>query len=152
MRHGDLEDVSELADLEHDVFDSEARSGSWTEESVRGLLDEGTLVLVESAGEGRLLAYASFRSVLDESELLRVAVRPEARRRGLARRLVVYGLEELKAQGVGTCHLEVRADNSAARSLYRDLGFERVGRRRGYYRDGCDAELWQLILTDAENA
>ena len=39
--------------------------------------------------------------------------------------------------------LEVRSDNIAATSLYQDMGFDVVGRRKRYYADGGDA----LLLT-----
>lgn len=116
--------------------------------------DERALVLVEP-GSPRAAAddaaYAAFRTVLDEAELLRVATRPEARRRGLARRLLERGFETLVERGVATCHLEVRDDNVAALRLYETLGFERVGRRPSYYADGCDAALLSKTLrTESE--
>jgi ribosomal-protein-alanine N-acetyltransferase len=60
-------------------------------------------------------------------------VAPEARRRGLARRLLRQVLETAVHQGARAAHLEVRAGNEAARALYRSMGFREVGRRGGYY-------------------
>lgn len=138
--------TARLAELERTVFGDDA----WSEDSLRGLVEDedGTLVLVEpnSAGAADTMAYAAFRTVLDEAELLRVAVRPEARRRGLARRLLERGFETLAEGGVVTCHLEVRGDNVAAHRLYESLGFERVGHRPSYYSDGCDAALLSKAL------
>ena len=55
-----------------------------------------------------------------------------------------------RADGVRTVHLEVRRSNQAAIALYRQLGFEQVGERRGYYRDnGEDALLMSLSLEAA---
>ena len=43
--------------------------------------------------------------------------------------------------------LEVRAENTAAQSLYEKAGFERIGIRRGYYRPGgTDALVLRLRL------
>ncbi len=44
-------------------------------------------------------------------------------------------------EGVASGFLEVRADNAAARALYRATGWEEIGLRRGYYADGVDAVL-----------
>jgi ribosomal-protein-alanine N-acetyltransferase len=85
------------------------------------------------------VGYASFQSVGDESELLRLAVLPDRRRQGIAKQLLEHGYERLRRAGVRTCFLEVREDNESAIALYRAEGFEYTGRRRAYYRDGTDA-------------
>jgi len=90
--------------------------------------------------------YAVFRHVAGEAELLRIGVDPGERRQGLARALVAAGLARLRQEKVEVCHLEVRADNQGAIALYEELGFERTGRRRGYYRDGTDALLYAKSL------
>ncbi len=91
-------------------------------------------------------AYAAFRHAAGEAELLRVGVDPEARRRGLARALLVEGLERLRRLGIQVCFLEVRVDNESAIHLYESLGFSCTGLRRGYYRDGTDALIFVLGL------
>jgi ribosomal-protein-alanine N-acetyltransferase len=90
--------------------------------------------------------YAAFRHGGGEAEMLRLAVDPRERRRGVARALVEHGLERLRRERVQTCHLEVRMDNEGAIAFYRALGFERSGRRRSYYRDGTDALVFSLAL------
>jgi [ribosomal protein S18]-alanine N-acetyltransferase len=104
------------------------------------LMHPGSIVLVAGGGDGRALSgYACFRLAAGEAELLRVAVAPEARGRGLARQLIAAGCERLRAAGVASCHLEVRPGNASALAAYRALGFEPCGHRRAYYRDGSDA-------------
>lgn len=87
--------------------------------------------------------YALFLLLPGEAELLRVAVVPERRGRGLARRLLEVALGELAAGGRPRCFLEVRAANRAAVSLYERLGFRLSGRRNRYYADGEDALLFR---------
>lgn len=103
-------------------------------------------VLVASWGPGEPSGYVSFRHGGGEAELMRLAVTPDERRRGVARALVERGLEKLRRERIQSCHLEVRMDNEGAIAFYRNLGFERSGRRRSYYRDGEDALLFSLVL------
>ncbi|HEY0513990.1 MAG TPA: ribosomal protein S18-alanine N-acetyltransferase [Thermoanaerobaculia bacterium] len=91
-------------------------------------------------------AYAAFRHAAGEAELLRVAVHPDGRRRGLARALLHEGLERLREQRIQVCFLEVRVDNKPAITLYESLGFAWAGLRRAYYRDGADAMIFALEL------
>lgn len=68
-----------------------------------------------------------------------LAVHPEYRRRGIARRLLARALVDLDDAGAVRAELEVRRSNDAARALYDEFGFERRGLRSGYYTDGEDA-------------
>lgn len=68
-----------------------------------------------------------------------LAVRPEFRRRGIARHLLSRALFDLEAAGAVRAELEVRRSNDGARELYDEFGFERHGLRSGYYTDGEDA-------------
>jgi ribosomal protein S18 acetylase RimI-like enzyme len=55
-----------------------------------------------------------------------LAVHPEHRRKGVARRLLLAGLESARSKGAPRISLEVRADNVSARRLYSSLGFRQV--------------------------
>lgn len=93
-------------------------------------------------------AYARWRQspVVGEGELLRIAVAPEARGQGHARRLLREGHERLAGEGLDTLFLEVRVSNAAARALYTAEGWAEIGLRRAYYRDGEDAVLYRRDL------
>ncbi|HEX4962967.1 MAG TPA: ribosomal protein S18-alanine N-acetyltransferase [Thermoanaerobaculia bacterium] len=106
-----------------------------------------TFLLVASRGDDAPLpGYILFHHVMGEAEMLRLAVDPPERRQGIGRLLVERGFERLRKSNVRVCFLEVRKDNEPALQLYRDLGFQRVGRRRGYYRDGTDALILSVNL------
>jgi ribosomal-protein-alanine N-acetyltransferase len=77
-----------------------------------------------------------------EAELLRIAVAPSARRKGLARQLLRACEAALRASGIRALRLEVRVSNGAARSLYEAEGWRMEGLRPRYYRDGEDAALY----------
>lgn len=93
--------------------------------------------------EGRAAGYALFRQVAGEAELLRLAVLPAERRRGLAQRLLREGLGELRAAHCTAAFLEVSEANEAAVALYEREGWRRDGRRPAYYPDGSAALLYR---------
>jgi [ribosomal protein S18]-alanine N-acetyltransferase len=127
-----------LAELESAAFEH-----PWSAASLRAELDkEGSLALAIRGADGGLEAAALFSTVAGEAELLRIATRPEARRRGHGRRLLEDGLARLAAAGIAAVFLEVAESNAPARSLYRAMRFEENGRRPAYYRDGTAAVLY----------
>lgn len=140
-------DLDRLAELEQLCFPD-----PWPVHLVgQELRNPSTLVLVALAeAEGQppapVAGYASFRQGGGEAELLRLAVDPAARRRGLARALIDAGLARLRPAGVERCFLEVRPDNHPAIDCYLAMGFRYAGRRAGYYRDGTDALVYARAL------
>ena len=131
------------ADLET-VLDIESASFSrpWTR---RHFLDEIDspfgLPLVALTSESRVAGYLCLKLVLDEAEILDVAVCPSQRGRGVGQSLVEHALRLCQGSNVAQLALEVRVDNQAAIALYRRLGFRETGLRKGYYEDGTDALL-----------
>lgn len=122
-----------LAELEARAFDA-----PWSRSQLADTLDQEvttTFALLDgSYGKTTALAYACLQQVLDEAELLRLAVAPELRRRGLGRTVLEAALEHMSAGApLRACLLEVAADNRPAIALYEDFGFRLEGRRRGYY-------------------
>ena len=121
--------VAQIAELEKICF-----SDPWSEKSVASeLKNPWSLWLVAMEGE-RLAGYIGSQSVEGEADMMNVAVHPDFRRRGVARSLILKLIEGLKANGVHSLALEVRASNESAIALYEKLGFETVGRRPNYYR------------------
>ncbi len=87
------------------------------------------------------------RAVAGEAELLTLAVAPEARRRGLGRRLVGRFLYQARLRSAETAFLEVSAENPAALGLYDSAGFRLSGRRRGYYATAEGRRIDALVLS-----
>jgi ribosomal-protein-alanine N-acetyltransferase len=82
-----------------------------------------------------IVGYINFWVILDEIELVSIAVHPRYHRRGVAILMMQRMLEFGIARGVQSVVLDVRTSNHAAQSLYRRFGFEKVGLRRAYYSD-----------------
>ena len=139
LRLADERDLADLAAIERDGF-----SEAWDEAALRPWLEsERGLALAAEDADGSLAGYALFLLAPDEAELLRIAVRRELRRDGIAGRLLAGGLERLRRGGRPVVTLEVRADNRAARALYARFRFVEIGTRRAYYADGGDAVVYR---------
>lgn len=124
-----------LAALHAEAFDM-----PWDAAAFSALLDQAGVFAVEEA-DGFIL----MRAVADEAEILTLAVRPVARRRGLGGRLVGQGAAAAAARGAARLFLEVADDNTAARALYVRAGFVEAGRRPGYYAR-ADGSRWDALL------
>jgi len=79
------------------------------------------------------------RKIIDEEELLLIAVAPEYRRTGLASRLIEHLFSAATERGTIRILLEMRADNPALH-FYERYGFGQIGYRKDYYK-GADGKL-----------
>jgi [ribosomal protein S18]-alanine N-acetyltransferase len=137
LRPAGLADLHSIVKLEMAAFQD-----PWPPELLVGeLIHPRAVQLIALRGETPV-GYAAFHHAAGEAELLRLAVVPEERRRGVARTLVAEGFERLRREDVQICFLEVRTDNSPAIALYERLGFTLTTRRKAYYRDGTDALIY----------
>lgn len=87
--------------------------------------------------------------VVDEVNIISVGVSREFRNRGLAKMLFYEAINESKRNGMVSMLLEVSVLNYPAISLYKSLGFNKIGYRKGYYKteEGLiDAEVYRLFL------
>ena len=102
-----------------------------------------------AGGDGQLAGFAIVRHMLDESELLLLAVHPAAQRCGMAHAMIEYWRADAQKSGVERLLLEVRADNPA-RALYLKMGFTWLATRPEYYRGGDgklrDSETMQHVI------
>ncbi len=130
IRDAVLADLPALTALEQELFGRDA----WNEALIRQEID----------GPGRrfvvaddLSGYAVTMTAGDIVDLLRIGVRPDARRAGLASQLVDELL--VGTEGASRMLLEVSASNAAALAFYVARQFTVIDVRRHYYRDGSDA-------------
>ena len=132
LREGGVQDLPQVNAIMQDAF--EARFGeAWTSAQCMGMLSLPGVWLTLASMDGDDLGFALARSTGEEAELLLLAARPAARRRGIGGALLRAVIAEAKARGGRQLHLEVRAGNEAVH-LYRREGFAKVGERPSYYR------------------
>ena len=122
--------VAAVAELEKLCF-----STPWSENSVRSELTNPLSLWLVAVECDRVVGYVGSQTVLDEADMMNVAVSPDARQKGVGNALVTALADRLKANAVRCLTLEVRASNEPAKALYQKLGFTQVGRRPNYYRN-----------------
>lgn len=120
--------VPQVAQLERGCF-----SDPWSEEILAGELKNPlSLWLVAVQGQ-KVVGYIGSQSVMDEADMMNLAVHPDFRRLGIAEHLAQTLMAHLQHSGVKTLCLEVRVSNASAIALYQKMGFTEVGRRPRYY-------------------
>lgn len=125
-----VEDLDQVMEIENDLI-----SPPWTREGFFTFLlkDENMFFVVEE--KGRILGYCSMQTVLDEGDILNVAVTRDRQKEGIGYFLVDSMLMLAAARGIHIVHLEVRESNGSARRLYQRLGFKEDGFRKNYYTE-----------------
>ena len=122
--------VAQIAELEKLCF-----SDPWSENSIAYELTNKLSLWLVATEESVVIGYIGSQTVLDETDMMNLAVHPEHRRKGIAEALVSALAGELKQRGSGYLTLEVRQSNAPAISLYEKLGFVQIGLRPNYYRN-----------------
>lgn len=122
---------------------------AWTESQCLGVVSmPGSNLVI--AHNGSAVGFALSRVIIDECELMLLAVKAESQRSGIGRELLDAVIGDARAARVVSVFLEVRSGNPAV-ALYSAAGFIEVGRRRGYYRGALgeifDALTFRLALS-----
>ena len=122
--------VAQIAELEKLCF-----SDPWSEKSVASELNNRLSLWLVALDGDTVAGYVGSQSVLDQADMMNIAVHPDYRRQGIGRDLVLALSDALKEKGIRGLMLEVRASNAPAIALYEQLGFVQVGLRPNYYRN-----------------
>ena len=146
MRETDIQHVLEIEQLCFPV--------PWSRHSfLSELLNPNALSIVttlcDPLEKNSIRAYSCNRIIGDELNILRMAVAPEARRLGIASRLLDLVLSLSGQKGAAEAFLEVRPSNVPAISLYLKKGFQVIGTRPGYYPEtGEDALIMMTNIKE----
>ncbi|MDO8914599.1 MAG: tRNA (adenosine(37)-N6)-threonylcarbamoyltransferase complex transferase subunit TsaD [Coriobacteriia bacterium] len=130
-------DVVRAVAIERACFPTPWTSGMFVDELVQGASRQW---FVADSPWG-LVGYAGLMEADTEGHIMNLAVRPDARGRGLGTALLSRLLDVAAERGLRKLTLEVRPSNVEAIELYRKAGFRDVGRRPGYYSDSGEDAL-----------
>jgi len=139
---GGILDLDSVMHVMEDSFDP-AFGEAWSAPQCAGLLPMPGIWLVLAEDRGEVIGFSLSRAVADEAELLLLAVKKKAQRRGTGKLLLSRFLEDAAARGATRLYLEVRDGNSAV-ELYKSHGFSEAGRRSKYYT-GCDGQIYDSL-------
>ncbi|MCX8033915.1 MAG: ribosomal protein S18-alanine N-acetyltransferase [Thermodesulfovibrio sp.] len=121
-------DITQVVNITEESFTIPWSVKSFLEESIR----YKSLFKVAQF-EKEIIGYIVVRVILDEAEILSLAVKSSFRKRGIASALLRDIIFNLKKTFVKTCYLEVRKSNIGAINLYKRFGFKECGIRKNYY-------------------
>lgn len=146
LREGTAADIAQLMAVMDRAFDP-AFGEAWNRGQCLGILSLPDVWLsfaeVTSGADPRPVGFTLSRLLIDEAELLLLAVEPGARGRGIGAALVERTVAIARQRGARRLLLEMR-DGNAALGLYARAAFEEIGRRRGYYR-GAGGQLYDAL-------
>lgn len=145
VRPGRVQDLPAIQAILQDTPEAAA----WNPKSLEEVFELNVKYFFIAEKDGAVLGFIAGRRLLDEAEVLNLAVLPAARKKGLGRALLQVLVEAFSGEGTLQVFLEVRESNRSAISFYRHAGFAQIGKRPGYYRNPEEAAL---VLAVGRNA
>lgn len=121
-------DIEQMTAIEAQVF-----SQPWSRKSFEEALSYENLLFVVAVMEETIIGYCGLYMVLDEGNVINVAVKEEFRGRHIAQEMLTFLMEEGAKQNITAFTLEVREHNETALHVYENMGFESVGIRKNFY-------------------
>ena len=134
FRRINIEDIQSVSSLEKETFGKEA----WTEKDYLEVLGLSYAYYLVAYDGDTLLGSCGLRNMCGDGEITNVMIAPEARRKGIAYRMLTELMERTREIGVKNYTLEVRSKNEPAIALYKKLGFIEEGIRPHFYTEPED--------------
>ena len=122
MQASDLAAVSQIESL--------VQTHPWTKNQFEESINSHVSTVIEQ--DHQVLGFCILQPVVDEANLLLMAVDPSMQGKGLGYQLLEQSLQLLKNDPV-QIFLEVRESNVAAIALYQKSGFHQIDVRKNYY-------------------
>ena len=140
LRPAIANDIAALVKIESDVTPFPWNAKQFAE----SLQNHRSYVLCKG---NRAVGFLIFNQVVDEAELLNIAVKSSFQGEGLGACLLDYFLAEVSVSAV-SLFLEVRVSNFPAIALYEGRGFRHVGERKAYYHGESGREDAWIMRRD----
>ena len=142
LRPMSVNDIAQVAELERRGFEGGVHE-PWSAHLFEEELAQPGRVWWIAHDCGTIVGFAGGLLAGDRLEIMDIAVEPDRRREGIAKRLMARLANDGHTLGATEITLEVHEDNEPARRLYESMGFSRMGCRKDYYGQGNHA----LIMT-----
>lgn len=122
MQERDLESVAAIERL--------VQTHPWSKQQFQESLASYQCTVYEQANQ--VVGFCILQPVLDEANLLLMAIHPSQQGKGLGYTLLDDSIQQLKNNPI-QIFLEVRESNTAAIRLYEKAGFHQIDLRKNYY-------------------
>ena len=113
-------------------------SEPWSLQAVKDFLSYDYNGAIAALVNGEFAGYITYTEICGEIQIANVATLPQFRRNGVALQLLEVLLRIAENNNDSTVTLEVRASNFGAIALYKRIGFEKIGERKGFYKNPAD--------------
>lgn len=132
LRELDISHLPAIARLEREVFSL----SPWSDDAIRGELSAPNRQYFGLFLDAELIGYAglALQPLEFKADIHTIAVADCYRGQGLGKLLLLELINRARAAGSEQLMLEVRAQNTAAISLYKKHGFEQIAIRTNYYQ------------------
>jgi [ribosomal protein S18]-alanine N-acetyltransferase len=138
VRLAEPRDAQAIATMSRDFIESGLGWKYDAARVLRAMRDRDTLAVVACEGaksaKSVIAGFAIMEFGDERAHLVLLAVRPSHRRLGIGQRMLDWLLESARVAGMASIHLELRANNDAARRFYRAMSFYETVLVPGYYR------------------
>lgn len=142
IREMQIDDIEGVMKIENENF-----VRPWTENGMFSFLLRADALFLVAEEEGKIWGYCGAVTVLDEGDVVKVAVAKERQNQGIGKLLMEELIRKTTEAGIGKLFLEVRAGNPSAIHLYEKAGFVQSGIRKNYYEElGEDALAMMRVL------
>lgn len=139
IRQIEKKDIEDIISLENDTIGSSL--GNMLNDLILNPL-MGAYVYIDK----ELIGYISYTFDGDILEILNFCVSKECQNMGIGKKLLSYLLEDMTKKNAKSSILEVRSDNFRAIHIYEAFGYKRISIRKNYYKDSCDALVYEKSL------
>jgi ribosomal-protein-alanine N-acetyltransferase len=133
MRGGHIPDVLEIERASFGM--------PWSRNGFLSVITNPDALAYAAIIDEKVAGYVCAFIIGEDSEILKLAVRPEFRGRGIAKALNTRCIKSLKEARCQQVYLEVRRTNSAAINMYEGFGCRGVGVRKSYYSSPVEDAL-----------
>lgn len=128
------------------AIEQQVQSHPWTQKQFLEAVEQYQSTVIEQ--HGQILGFCILQPVLDEANLLLMAIDPKQHGKGLGYSLLTESLMLLKNNPV-QIFLEVRESNTAAIKLYEKSDFHQIDLRKNYYPKADGSREHAIIMVKA---
>ena len=148
QKEGKSDDISILemsyTDIENIKLNYSMFPNIWEYDVLQDDYNDSKYIVIKQNEE--IYGFAGFRTIFEEMEIMNIVTKADKRNQGFASNMLSYILRYAHNHEMEKINLEVNENNLPAIKLYKTYGFQVVGKRNAYYKDGGNAILMTYFV------